>query len=216
MEDRDRVLDSRLSSHTLNGLNDNFFRLRVSVQLSLVHNLVDIGSGIGLGLILERLHQAGFCLISAKSRELFELGTLLKLHLLEFLRLNGQQLLLVVDTCLLVVKIILTTAQLLLTLIERHLTLFQTVLALLEMLVALLHLLLEFALLVDELFLHLKQLLLFDNLSLFRGRTNHLVIFSLQYIAENQIATQPSDDECRCNGNDSNNNVHNIIYIVNK
>ena len=68
------------------------------------------------------------------------------------------------------------------------------------MLVALLHFLLQLTLLVQEFLLHLEQFLLLDHLSLLRGCLNHLVVFSLQNVAENKI----SADSSQCEGASSN------------
>ena len=214
MEDADRVLDSRLRGYSLDGLDDNLLGLGIGIQLRLVHNLVDVSLSVGLGLVLQRLYQAGLGLIGRKSRQLFELGTLLHLHLLQLLLLQLQQLLFVVDAGLLVVELVLATSQFLLALVERNLALLQLVLVLLDMLVALLHLLLQLALLVQELLLHLEQFLFLDDFCLFLGGIDHLVIFSLDDEAENQKATHATQYKGCDDGNNSNNDVHKCLYIL--
>ena len=67
MEHADRVLDSSLSGHTLDGLDDNLLGLCISIELGLVHDLIDIAGSSRLGLILHRLYQTSFCLLSTET-----------------------------------------------------------------------------------------------------------------------------------------------------
>ena len=63
------------------------------------------------------------------------------------------------------------------------------------MLVALLHLLLQFCLLVKEFLLHLQQFFLFNHFGFLTGRHNHLVVFSLQDITENQVSANTTHNK---------------------
>ena len=118
MEHADGVLYSSLRSYTLDGLNHNLLGLLVGIQLGLIHNLVDITSGSGLGLVLHRLNQTVLGIFCTQSGNFLQFLTLLQLHLLKFLSLQAQKLLLVLNTLLLVVKLILATTHLFLTLVQ--------------------------------------------------------------------------------------------------
>ena len=179
MEHRDAILDSGLRGHALDGLDDNLLSLCISVQLGLVHNLVDVSLGVSAGLVLQTLHQTVASLLGTQSTKFLQLLALFQLHLLQLLLLHGEQFLLVVDTLLLVVKVILAAAKFLLALVQANLTLLQLVLALLDVLVALLYLLLQLCLLVQEFLLHLQQFFLLNHFGLLTGSRHHLVVFSL-------------------------------------
>ena len=56
MEHRHAVLHSRLSGHTLDGLDDNFLGLGIGIEFGLVHDFVDIAGSGRLGLVLQALH----------------------------------------------------------------------------------------------------------------------------------------------------------------
>ena len=196
MEHADRVLNGRLSGYTLDGLDDNLTGLLVGVELSLVHDLIDIAGSGSLGLVLQRLDETSLGIGSAETRHLFEHLTLLLLHFLQFLGLDSKQALLIVYALLLVVELVLLATQLFLALVEGEFTLLQLVLALLHQLVALLHLFLQLTLLVKEFLLHLEQFLLFDDFSLFLGRVDHLLVFPLQHETENQISANSTQYEC--------------------
>ena len=195
MEHADGVLDGGFSSHTLDGLDDNLLGFLVGIELSLVHDLIDVAGGSSLGLIFHRLDETVLGILSTESRDFLKHLALFELHLLEFLGLDRKQTLLIVETLLLGVEFTTLAAEFLLTLVERELTLLQFVLSLLSLLVTLLDLLLELALLVEELLLDFQQFLLLDNLSLLVGGFDHLIVFSLQYEAENQISADSTQNE---------------------
>lgn len=184
----DAVLDGRFCSHALDGLDHDLLCLLVGVELRLVHDFVDVAGGSGLGLVFHRFDQTVLGLICTQARHLFEHLALLELHLLQLLGLHGEQALLVFEALLLGVELTALTAQFLLTLVERELALLQFVLSLLSLLVTLLDFLLELALLVEELLLYLQLFFLLDNLGLFLGGLDPLIVFPLQYVAENQIS----------------------------
>ena len=200
MEHTYTILNGSLGSNTLDGLDDNLSGICISIELSFVHNLVNITLGICLSLVLHRLHKTLLGLLCTQSGEFLELLALLELHFLQFLLLNGDKLLLILDTHLLIVEVVLTTTQLLLTLVERHLALLKAVLTLLDMLVAHLHFLLEFALLIKEFLLHLEQLLFFHHIGFLLGSLNHLIILPLQDIPENEVSAYTAQYE-GCYGN---------------
>ena len=195
VEHAHRILDSSLGSHTLDGLDDNLLGLLVGIELGLVYNLVDIAGGIKFGLVLQAVYQSFLGFLGAQTRELFELGTLLLLHLLKFLLLYEHQLLLVVYTLLKLGEFLLLSAYLVLTLVERYLALLEPVLVLQNLLVALLHLLLQLTLLVEEFLLDFKQFLLLYHFGFLRGCRYHFIVFSLNDITENHITSQYSHDE---------------------
>ena len=67
MEHRNRVLDGGLCSYALYGLDDDFLSLCVGVELRLVHDLVEVRSGVGASLVLKALHEAVLSLLSAQT-----------------------------------------------------------------------------------------------------------------------------------------------------
>ena len=213
MEHAHAVFHSRLRSHALNGLDDNLLRLGIGIELRLVHNFVDIRLGIGLRLVLQRLHQTGFGFLCTQSRQFLELGALLHLHLLQLLLLDVQQFLFVVDACLEVVQLVLSAPQLFLLLVERQLTLLLAILVLLQFLVALLRLLLQLCLLVQEFLLHLQQFLLFQHFCRFFGSTDNLIIFPFDNKAENHKTAEATHNEGCRDKNNTKNYVHKCIYI---
>ena len=166
MEYADRILDSGFCCYTLDCLDDNLLCLLVSVELCFVHNLVDIGSGVCTSLVLKAFNESVTCFIGRKTREFFELFTLLELHLLEFFLLHCKEFLLVFYTLLILFYLLTATSEFLLTLVKAYLTLLQTVLALLNLLIALLDFLFQFALLVNELLLYFEEFLFFKYVSL--------------------------------------------------
>ena len=110
MEDANGVLNSGLSGYALNSLDHNLLGLGICIQLRLVHDLVDIAGSIGARLIFHGFYQSILGFFSTQTRELFQFGTLLCLHLLQLLLFDIQELLLVVDTVLLVVKLVLSAS----------------------------------------------------------------------------------------------------------
>ena len=187
-----------LSSHTLNGLDNNFLGLGIGIELRLVHDLVDITCSGSLGLVLHGLHQSGLSFLCAQTGNLFKHLTFFLLHFLQLLSLHAQEFLLIVYTLLLIVEFIFPASQLFLTLIQRKFTLLQFVLTLLDVLITLLHFLLQLCFLVQELLLHLQQFLLLNDLSLFRSCVNHLFVLPLDNIAEDKISTDTSQNESAC------------------
>ena len=77
MEHGNTVLNSRFRCHTLYRLDDNALSLLVGSHLGIIHNLIDIGSGTGLGLILEGFNQAFTGLIHAKTGNFLKFGPFL-------------------------------------------------------------------------------------------------------------------------------------------
>ena len=67
MEHRNRIFDSRFCCHTLYCLYDYLLCLLVGIELSLIHNLIDIACCLGLCLVLERFNKARLCLVCRKS-----------------------------------------------------------------------------------------------------------------------------------------------------
>ena len=148
MEDTDAVFYSSLSSYALYCLDYDLSGLCVCVKLGLVHNLVDVALCISTGFVLQRLYKTLLSLFCTESREFFKLLTFLKLHFLQFLMLDGEHFLLVLNTCLLIVELILSASEVFLALIKRKLPLFQPVFTLLDMLVSHLHFLFQLTFLV--------------------------------------------------------------------
>ena len=185
VEDRDAVLHSRLSSHTLYGLDDDALGFLIGIELGLVHDVIDIGCRCRAGFVLQTLDELLLSLLLTQTADFLQLGALLLhetgLALVEFLLTLCQGILLLLGACTQVLHLQLLAVQVILTLVETHLTLLDAVLALLNLLVALLDFLLQLRLLVEELLLDLKELLLFQHFGLlFRLRLElglHLLEF---------------------------------------
>ena len=186
----------------------------IGVELGLVHDFVDVSLSIGLSLVLQRFYQTGFSLVGAESGKFLQFSTLLQLHLLEFFLLDRQQVLLIVDALLLVVELVFAASQFLLTLIERQFALFQLVLVLLVFMVVALYLLLQLTFLVKEFLLDFKQFFLLDDFGFLLGSLHLLVIFSVQYVTENDKACCITYYQGCSNGNNRNSDVHKCLYIV--
>ena len=214
MEHADRVFDGCFSSHTLDGLDDDLLRLRIGVELGLVHDLIDIAGSIRAGFVLQALHQTVTSLLGAQATQFLKLLTLFELHLGQFILLHSQHLLLVIDALLSLIHLLLLASQLFLTLVEIDLTLLQPVFVLLNLLVALLHFLLQLCFLVQEFLLHLKQFLLFQNFCLFLGSVDHLFILPSHDMTEEIISTAGTDSQCHHRCNDNWYNHLTIYYIV--
>ena len=196
MEYADRILDSGFCCYTLDCLNDNLLSLLVGIELSLVHNLVDIGCGICTSLVLKAFNESVTSFIGREAREFFEFFTLLELHFLEFFLLHGKEFFLVFNTLLILFNLLTAASEFLLTLVKAYLALLQTVLTLLNLLIALLDFLFQFALLVNELLLYFEELLFFKYVSLLLGGIYHLLIFTCDNISENQVANKCTDYKC--------------------
>ena len=185
MEHADAILDGGLGGYTLYGLNNYLLGLLIGVELSFVHNLIDISSCIEFGLVLEAFDKTALCLVSAEPRNLLELNTLLILHLNKFRLLLQEHFLIVVDMFLLTVDLLLAADKILMFLIQSNLLLFQTVLIGLNFLITLLGLFLELTLLIEEFLLNFEEFLLFDYVSILFGLLHHFFIFPSDDILEN-------------------------------
>ena len=67
MEDRNRVLNGSFSGDALYCFDDNLLCLVISINLSLVHYLIDVALGICACLIFETFNKTVSCLICRKS-----------------------------------------------------------------------------------------------------------------------------------------------------
>ena len=139
MENRNGALSSRLRSHTLNGLDDDFLCLFVRLQTGIVHDLVDIRHSRSLCLVLEGLHQLLLRLLSAHSGKLLQLLLCLVVHLLDLLLTVVQSLLALLCGLCFLVRFVETSLDLSLTLVQLLLTLLQTLFLLLYAFVLLTH-----------------------------------------------------------------------------
>ena len=195
MEYRDRVLDSCLGSHTLDGLDHDLLSLLIGIELGIIHDLIDVAGCIKTSLVLQAFHQAALRLLGTESGKLFELSLLLLLHLLEFLLLHGKEFLLIVDALLKLLYLLLAATEVFLALVERDFALLELVFTLLDAGVALLHLLLQLGFLIEELLLYFEKLFLLYYFCLFVGSIYHFIIFSLNDITENDIPHDTSQHE---------------------
>ena len=160
MEYTDRVLDSSLSSHALDSLDNDFLSLLVSIQLSIINNFIDIAGSIKTSLILQTLHETILSFLSAQSGKFFQLSLLLLLHLLKFLLLDCEKFLFIINTLLILINLLLATTEILLTLVERDFALLKFILTLLNTGIALLHFLLQLSFLIEELLFHFEKFFL--------------------------------------------------------
>ena len=188
MEHADRVFYRGFSGNALYCLYNDFLSLSIGVKLSLVHNLVDVACCICTGFVFQTLNKTVLCLFCAETGKFLKLCTLLKLHLIEFLLLNLQKFLFIINTLLLLIYVLLSAAQFFLALIQRELSLLQAVLALLNFLVTALHLLFEFRLFIKKNLLNLELLLFLQHFSFFLSCRNHFIIFPGKNIPEYKIS----------------------------
>ena len=188
MENAYRILNGGFSSNALNRLDNYLLGLLVGIKFGLVHNFIHIAGSIGTGFVLKAFHQAVLCLLCTQSRQLFQLHTLLLLHLLQVFLLHDEQLLLIVNTLLLLIQVLLAASKFFLTLVQAYLALLQFILTLLDFLVALLNFLVQLSLLVQELLLNLKELFLFQILGFLGGNLHHFLVFTGQTVPENQVS----------------------------
>ena len=70
MEDRHRALGCGLRSHTLDSLNNDFLRFFVCLQTRIVHDLVHIRHGCGLGFVFQSLYQLHFRFLGTHATQL--------------------------------------------------------------------------------------------------------------------------------------------------
>ena len=156
VEHGDGVLDGCFGGHALDGLDDDALGFLGGGHLGIVHDVVDVGLCLGLGLFLERLYHAVAGFVGREARDGFELFDLLALQVVQFV------LLLVDDTqlCLEVladgVGLLFLALQLFLALVQHQFALFQLVFGLLYLLVAGGHFFFEVGFLVEELFLYFE------------------------------------------------------------
>ncbi len=123
MEDGHRVLDGGLRGHTLYGLDDDALGLLVGGHLRLVHDVVDVRGGCGLGLILHRLHELLLCLVGREARDMLEGVLGCALELVELLLAGGNHALLGVELLAARLQLLVLALVVLLHLVELHLAL---------------------------------------------------------------------------------------------
>ncbi len=211
MEDADRVFDGSLSGYSLDRLDDDLLSLHIGVELSLIHDLVDIACRVHLGFVLHALHEAFLSFLGREAGEFLQFGALLILHLFELSLTLSDDLLLVVDAHLPLFHLLFAALEFLLTLVKGDLALFQAVLVLLDLLVAQLHFLLQLAFFIQELLLDLKELFLFDHVCILLSSLQDLVIFTFRDMAE----VVKSGQRTQCQGNDgSNDDTYHVLLIV--
>ena len=107
-------------------------------------------------------------------------------HTVEVLLLLFDHFELHVEVLLHGLQLAMLTLQLLLALVQVHLALLQLRLDRLNLRVALSHLLLQVRLQVDELLLHLEQLVFLNHFGLFLGLLQYGFVLRLQHVAHNQ------------------------------
>ncbi len=144
VEDGDGVLDGRFRCYALDGLDDDFFRLLIGVELGLVHNLVDVALCVGPRLVFERFDEPLLEFFGVQARQFFEFLALANLHFVELLLLGDYLFALVVKQLLVALHVLPAPRQFVLFLVEREFALLETVFVLQNFLAALLHLFLQF------------------------------------------------------------------------
>ena len=165
VEYRDRVLYRRLGGHALDRLHDDFLGFLAGGHLGLLHDFVDVGHRLGLGLGLHVLDQDVLRLLAAQSADLLEPDVLLLDHAVELLlapldalKLRVEMLAGRVDLLGLLRKLLLLGEQVALDLLGALLALRYFLVPLVDRAVVL-------ALELNELFLGLENPLLLDHFS---------------------------------------------------
>ena len=119
------ILYGGLGSHALDGLDDDAFCLLVCRHLGIVHDVVDVTCGIGLGLVLERLDKLLTGFVGRQTAHVLQRVADALLHLVHFLLALLEHGSLVLDVHLEVVKLIVAALEFTLLLVERHLALLE-------------------------------------------------------------------------------------------
>ena len=169
MEDRDGVLGSGLRGDTLDGLDNDFLSLFGRRHACIVHDIVDIGHGVGLSFVLERLDQVCFGFLGGESGQLLELLLCSMVHLVYLLGLELNSLQLLVQRLRALVELVELTLEVTLTLVELLLTLLETLVHLLLFLLLLADGFLMFHLERNKFLFGFDDLVFLDHFSLFFG-----------------------------------------------
>ena len=204
VEHRDRVFDGRFGSDALDRLYDDLFRLLVGAHLGLFHHFVDIGHRFGLGLLFHVFDQDVLGFVATEAADLFETGVLFLDFAVEVFLLAFDALDLSLQTLAYGILFADFLVQLVLLLGQVVFQLFGALFALGELLVALVDGPVVFAFELDEFFLGLENLLLFDHLA---GRFG---------LFQNRGLLVPDDFRCdriaciaACGGTDDGNYCYN-------
>ena len=164
MEDGNGAFSRRLGSDTLDGLDDDFLGLFVSLKTRIVHDLVDIGHCSGLRLIFEGLYQLLFGFLSRHARQLLQLFLRLLMHFVHFLLLVFERLLALLYLLHFLIYFVECSLNISLSLVELLLTLVQTLLLLLYPFVLLPHRIIVLELQGDKFLFSLNNLVFLDHL----------------------------------------------------
>ena len=137
MEHCHGVLDGRFGGYPLNGLHHYPLGLLVGRHLGIVHYIVDIRSGGGLGLVLEALYQFLLGLGRRQSRNVLQQRLCLGMHLVDLALAHGHGGLLVLDSGACALYLVAGTLVLALLLVELDFALLELCFAALELALAL-------------------------------------------------------------------------------
>ena len=188
MEDTDGVFHCSLRSHSLDGLDDNSLCLLVGSHLGVVNNFVDILLCLCLGFVLERLYERVSCFLCREARDGFEFASLLVDE-------RVKTFLLFVELVFLVVNFLLFLLEVFVVLVDCEFALLEFVLEGLHLLVALVGFLVEFSFAVEEFFLHLQLLFLFDDFGFDFCLLDDLIVLLLHNISEEYKADDTSEEK---------------------
>ena len=160
VEDRHAVFDRVLRRHALDGLDDDFLRVLVRLELRLVHDFLDLLLSEDFRVLNDLLFQGSLCLIGAHAADFLEQFHALDPVFLEFFafRIEGFEPLL---------DFLFLTLQLTLAVFDAVLVLLEVVLLVPNFVLAALHFRCTFLRLSSVLFLHGEELFLrLENLLL--------------------------------------------------
>ena len=167
MEDGYGVLDSSLCGDTLDGLHDNLLGFLVGAHAGVFHNLVDVGHGIGLCLIFQRLDELRLRLLGREAGDGLQLLLGLAVELLGLLLAVFDSRLLLLELLLRFLNLVLRPCHLALFLVELLLALPEPLVGLLLLLLLGLHHLLMLQLEGDELLFGFDNLVLLQYFGFF-------------------------------------------------
>ena len=88
MENGYGIFDGRFRCHTLNGLNHNSFGFLIGCKFGFVHDVVDIGSSLSLGFVLQRFNEFFLGFFSRKTRNMLQHFLCLLVHLVHLVLAN--------------------------------------------------------------------------------------------------------------------------------
>ena len=195
VEDSYGILDGRLRSNTLYCVYDYTLGLLAGIHTGFVHNIIDIGHGLGLGLLLHGLHKHLLGLRRRHARYILYFLNRLPVQFVILLCLAVDYLDLSLEILADTVILRLLALKLGILLLHLHLTLLELVLSLLNLGILLIDVALMLTLELKEFLLCLENLLFLDILSFLLRRLDYLGRLLLTGVINDQ---QRQDDSYCC------------------